>query len=194
MDRPIIKLANKETIQVDRMRQGRRGEAFDKVARVMGISYPGGPNVEKQAKLGQDSIKFVKHTFNNNSFDFSFSGIKTAVLYHIRKLEASGCGDMDKQIRNICASFQYTVVETLAKKAILACKMKKVKSLLLGGGVVANKALRERLASISVKEGLGCHLPSLGICMDNAAMVAGFASQLFKKGYRSNLYLNTDLN
>ncbi|MDD3087218.1 MAG: tRNA (adenosine(37)-N6)-threonylcarbamoyltransferase complex transferase subunit TsaD [Candidatus Omnitrophica bacterium] len=170
------------------------GEAFDKVAKILGLGYPGGPLIERLALRGDPkSIKF-NCSGTKNVLDFSFSGIKTAVLYHIRKLEASGCGDMDKQIRNICASFQYTVVETLAKKAILACKMKKVKSLLLGGGVVANKALRERLASISVKEGLGCHLPSLGICMDNAAMVAGFASQLFKKGYRSNLYLNTDLN
>ncbi|OQB09027.1 MAG: tRNA N6-adenosine threonylcarbamoyltransferase [Candidatus Omnitrophica bacterium ADurb.Bin205] len=170
------------------------GEAFDKVAKILGLGYPGGPLIERLALRGDpNSIKF-NCSGTKNELDFSFSGIKTAVLYHIRKLEASRCSDMDKQIRNICASFQHTVVETLVKKAILACKLKKVKSLLLGGGVVANKSLRERFISAAVKEGLACHLPSLGICMDNAAMVAGLGSELFKKGHRSNLYLNAQLN
>lgn len=170
------------------------GEAFDKVAKILGLGYPGGPLIERLALRGDSkSIRF-NCSGTKNELDFSFSGIKTAVLYHIRKLEASRCRDMDEQVRNICASFQHAVVETLVKKAVLACKLKKVKSLLLGGGVVANKALRERFISAAAKEGLGCHLPSLGICMDNAAMVAGFGSQLFKKGYRSNLYLNAQLN
>ncbi|MFA5311409.1 MAG: tRNA (adenosine(37)-N6)-threonylcarbamoyltransferase complex transferase subunit TsaD [Candidatus Omnitrophota bacterium] len=170
------------------------GEAFDKVAKILGLGYPGGPLIERLALRGDpDSIKF-NCSGTKNPLDFSFSGIKTAVLYYVHKHNRQTGKLADRTTNNICASFQHAVVETLVKKAVLACKMKKAKSLLLGGGVVANKALRERFAGISAKEGLECHLPSPGICMDNAAMVAGFGSQLFKKGYRSNLYLNTDLN
>ncbi|MFH0855246.1 MAG: tRNA (adenosine(37)-N6)-threonylcarbamoyltransferase complex transferase subunit TsaD [Candidatus Omnitrophota bacterium] len=156
------------------------GEAFDKAAKILGLGYPGGPAIEKIAETGDPGkIKF-KCSGTKNELDFSFSGIKTAVLYYSRDNRAS-------PIRDIAASFQETVIDALIKKSLLACKIKKTNRLVIGGGVVANRRLREKFYQAGQGAGLDCYFPQITLCMDNAAMVAGLGYQLFKKGYRSDL-------
>lgn len=171
------------------------GEAFDKVAKILNLGYPGGPIIERLALDGDDrSIRF-NCSGTKNPLDFSFSGIKTAVLYYVRGLGTNKSkGSLKKQTQNICASFQKTVVDTLLNKTLLACKIKKANSLLLGGGVIANGVLRKNFIQACLERKIKCFLPPKPMCMDNAAMVAGLGYQLFKIGYRSDLYLNTVLN
>ena len=165
------------------------GEAFDKVAKILGLGYPGGPLVEKLALKGDSkSVKF--NCFGpKNALDFSFSGIKTAVLYYVNNKKLA----LSKK-QDICASFQEAVTDTLIKKSISACKLKKTNLLLLGGGVVANNYLRERFVQSAKDYGLRCYFPAKEFCIDNAAMIAGLGSQLFRKGHKSDLYLNLDLD
>jgi len=170
------------------------GEAFDKVAKILNLGYPGGPLIEKLALRGDPKrIKF-NCSGTKNELDFSFSGIKTAVLYYVRRLKDLRGKDGEREARDICASFQEAVIDVLVRKSILACGIKKVNRLLIGGGVAANKSLRERFARAADEHGLRFYIPPREACTDNAAMVAGLGYQLFKKGHRSNLYLNTELN
>lgn len=150
------------------------GEAFDKVAKLLGLGYPGGPLIEKLAQRGNSKkIKF-RCCGTKGELDFSFSGIKTAVLYLIKARRLSVAEKSD-----IAASFQETIIDSLLEKSFLACKMKKANRLLLGGGVIANNRLREKFLAAAEKEGLRCYFPQKKFCMDNAAMVAGFGYQLF---------------
>ncbi len=163
------------------------GEAFDKVAKIMGLGYPGGPLIEKLAKDGnKHKIKFAC-SGTSDEMDFSFSGIKTAVLYYLKgKKIAAGLK------KDLAASFQESAINTLMRKSLIACKHKKASSLLIGGGVVANSYLRQRIASGAKKAGINCFFPDINLCMDNAAMVAGLGGYLYKKGLRSDLYLNME--
>lgn len=165
------------------------GEAFDKVAKILGFGYPGGPLIERLASQGdRKKIKF-RCSGTRGPLDFSFSGIKTAVLYAARgrRLTISEKSD-------IAASFQETVIDALVKKSLLACKIKKADRLVVGGGVVANKRLREKFSQAAEEEGLSCYFPPKELCLDNAAMVAGLGYRLFKKGFRSGLGLSADLD
>ncbi len=166
------------------------GEAFDKVAKILGLGYPGGPVIEKLAAKGDPyKIKF-QCSGTEKPLNFSFSGIKTAVLYYVRK---QLCGADIKQISDICASFQESALEVLISKSMVACKQKKVKALLVGGGVAANGRLREKLLERGAINNIKIYFPTKELCMDNAAMVAGLGYQLCKKGYRSSLYLSAEL-
>ena len=165
------------------------GEAFDKVAKILGMGYPGGPFIEKLAKEG-DAKKIKFHCSGTEKpLDFSFSGIKTAVLYAARGRRLT-----INEKRDIAASFQETVIDALIKKAFLACKLKRVNTLVIGGGVVANNRLKEKFYEAAVGKNLNCYFPPKKLCLDNAAMVAGLGYQLFKKGIRSNLDLTAQLN
>ncbi|MBI4707137.1 MAG: tRNA (adenosine(37)-N6)-threonylcarbamoyltransferase complex transferase subunit TsaD [Candidatus Omnitrophica bacterium] len=172
------------------------GEAFDKVAKILGLGYPGGPHIEKLARQGDPrKIKFAC-SGTKGEFDFSFSGIKTAVLYYVnnRRLatglpRAKSMGEQQLK-SDIAASFQETVIDTLIRKSFLACKTTKTNRLVIGGGVVANGRLREKFLASGNTEGINCYFPPVSLCIDNAAMIAGFGYQLFKKGFRSNLSLN----
>ncbi|MCX5707009.1 MAG: tRNA (adenosine(37)-N6)-threonylcarbamoyltransferase complex transferase subunit TsaD [Candidatus Omnitrophica bacterium] len=165
------------------------GEAFDKVAKILGLGYPGGALIEELARRGNPGkIKF-NCSGTRGELDFSFSGIKTAVLYYVKERHLD---IRDKQ--DICASFQSAVIDALVKKALLACKLKRSKSLVIGGGVVANDFLRGKFSQAAGEHNLDCYFPPKALCMDNAAMVAGLGYQLYKKGERSDLYLNVDLN
>ena len=165
------------------------GEAFDKVAKILGLGYPGGPFIEKISKKGNPKkIRFMC-SGTKNPLDFSFSGIKTAVLYYVRDM-----GYGSAPARDIAASFQETVINTLIKKSFLACEMKRVNRLLVGGGVAANNRLREKFYQEAQKKGLKVYFPAKELCLDNAAMVAGLGYRLFKKGYSSGLDLSADLN
>lgn len=167
------------------------GEAFDKVAKILGLAYPGGPLIEKLARSGNgQKIKF-NCSGTKQPLDFSFSGIKTAVLYYVSRLAGSSVSQLRNgptgklanwQTRDVAASFQETVIDTLIRKSILACKLKKAGRLVIGGGVAANNRLREKFYQAAKKERIVCYFPPQGLCMDNAAMVAGFGYQLYKKG------------
>ncbi len=170
------------------------GEAFDKVAKILRLGYPGGPEIEKFALKGNPkSIKF-NCSGTKGELDFSFSGIKTAVLYYLRKSNKKTGKHARSLTKDICASFQGSVIDALIKKSLSACALKKSTRLLLGGGVIANESLRNQFSAAAKKCGLNCYFPVRNYCMDNAAMVAGLGYQLFKKGYKSDLYLNIDLN
>ncbi|HPT38914.1 MAG TPA: tRNA (adenosine(37)-N6)-threonylcarbamoyltransferase complex transferase subunit TsaD [Candidatus Omnitrophota bacterium] len=161
------------------------GEAFDKVAKIMGLGYPGGPLIEKMAKSGnRHKIKFACSGMNRE-LDFSFSGIKTAVLYYL-KGKKSGI----KMKNDLAASFQESAFNVLIKKSLLACKQNSVKQLLIGGGVSANQELRKKFYACAKAEGVNCFFPEFNLCMDNAAMVAGLGGYLYQRGVRSDLYLN----
>ncbi|MDD5128356.1 MAG: tRNA (adenosine(37)-N6)-threonylcarbamoyltransferase complex transferase subunit TsaD [Candidatus Omnitrophica bacterium] len=166
------------------------GEAFDKVAKIMGLGYPGGPLIEKLAKKSdKHRIKF-SCSGTKGELDFSFSGIKTAVLYCLKD-NRSKPGIKNS---NIAASFQESAINVLVNKSLLACKRKDVKQLLIGGGVAANNCLRKKLLEASNNAGVDCFFPDISLCMDNAAMVSGLAYFLYKQGARDTLYLNTQLN
>jgi len=160
------------------------GEAFDKVAKILGLGYPGGPIIEKLSKTGNaNKIKF-KCSQTKNPLGFSFSGIKTAVLYLMDKKHK-----MQYTKRDIAASFQEAVVEVLVSKALLACQVYRVNRLTIGGGVAANDTLRKRLSKAAESKNISVFFPSKPLCMDNAAMVAGLGYWLFRKGRRSSLSL-----
>ncbi|MFH1269826.1 MAG: tRNA (adenosine(37)-N6)-threonylcarbamoyltransferase complex transferase subunit TsaD [Candidatus Omnitrophota bacterium] len=162
------------------------GEAFDKVAKILRLGYPGGPVIERLAKSGNPRKFQFRCSNANRPLDFSFSGIKTAVLYSVRKYPQAG----SQFVRDVAASFQEAAIDTLINKSLLACELKKTKRLVIGGGVAANNRLREKLYSEGGKNGLDIFFPPPKLCLDNAAMVAGLGYQLFRKGHRSGLDLN----
>jgi len=144
------------------------GEAFDKVARLLHLKYPGGPEIEKLAKLGKANIEFPRPMINDPSYDFSFSGLKTAVLYYIR----------DKQRimkKNVAASFQESAIEVLVKKTIKASGEYQAKSILLCGGVAGNEALRSTLKKEAKKIKTEFFAPAMKLNTDNASMIAASA-------------------
>ncbi|MGE5309237.1 MAG: tRNA (adenosine(37)-N6)-threonylcarbamoyltransferase complex transferase subunit TsaD [Deltaproteobacteria bacterium] len=163
------------------------GEAFDKVAKILGLGYPGGPAIEKAAGEGDPgSIRFGCSN-TANPFDFSFSGIKTAVLYHVRKHPAK---PGSKASADICASFQHAVLSSLVDKSLSACEAKKIRCLAVGGGVAANGVLRRMFAEKAAERGIELFFPAREFCMDNAAMVAGLGHWLIARGRRDDLLLD----
>ncbi|MDI6758319.1 MAG: tRNA (adenosine(37)-N6)-threonylcarbamoyltransferase complex transferase subunit TsaD [Candidatus Omnitrophota bacterium] len=213
------------------------GEAFDKVAKILGLGYPGGPKIEYLAKSGNPKKLKLNCSNTKQPLNFSFSGIKTAVLYLVSRLAGKPANRLTKDIvtvqrsevnqgvipaqagiqkrydrmdarfhghdkngrrelpeaellQDIAASFQETVIETLIRKSLLACELKKTTKLALGGGVAVNNRLREKFSDAAKRNNITCFFPAKDFCTDNAAMVAGFGFQLFKKGYLSDLGLD----
>lgn len=163
------------------------GEAFDKVARFLGLAYPGGPSVEKAARQGQPGLYKLPRVFlDRDDFEFSFSGLKTAVMNLWRKLEKNGQAD----VNNMAAEFQAALVEVLVEKTIRAAEKYQVRTVLIAGGVAANSALRGTLAEKAQAQGLEVFYPSLSLCTDNAAMIAGRAYVQ----YVSRDFASLDLN
>lgn len=155
------------------------GEAYDKVAKVLGLGYPGGPKVDKLAHEGNPNIQFLNIKNLEKGFDFSFSGLKTAVINYIHKLEQKG---QPVPVADICASFQHTVVGLLVEKAIRACEKFKLKDVAVGGGVACNSFLREKLVSDCEKRGIKAHFPPVLLCADNAGMIGCEAYYALKSG------------
>lgn len=166
------------------------GEAYDKVARVLGIDYPGGPIVDKLAHTGEDTYD-LPLPLNDSSYDFSFSGLKSAVINKIHNEKQRG---NDIIVENMCTSFQNRVVEILVKKTMKALKEKNVKNLIVAGGVAANKGLRERLTMECEKEGIELTVPEIKYCTDNAAMIGAAGYYAYKLGRRADLELNAKAN
>ena len=156
------------------------GEAFDKVARECGLAYPGGPNIQKQAELGEANIDFIKKPQSKN-MSFSYSGLKTAVINYIHNKKQKG---EEINVPNICASFQKQAVEIVSRKAIEMCKKLKMDKIVLAGGVSANKFLREDLEEKAKEFGIQIIYSPLVLCTDNAAMVAsqGYFMLIENKG------------
>ncbi|WP_353893021.1 tRNA (adenosine(37)-N6)-threonylcarbamoyltransferase complex transferase subunit TsaD [Proteinivorax hydrogeniformans] len=152
------------------------GEAFDKIARAMNLGYPGGPIVDNMAKNGEDSIKFPRVHLEKGSYDFSFSGLKSAVINHLHNQKQKG---LEINVEDVCASFQQAVVDVLVDKTIECAKHKKVKNVLMAGGVSANSALRELMSQRCQKEKLNLYYPPLKYCTDNAAMIGAVAFHQF---------------
>ncbi|OGC19074.1 tRNA (adenosine(37)-N6)-threonylcarbamoyltransferase complex transferase subunit TsaD [candidate division WOR-1 bacterium RIFOXYC2_FULL_37_10] len=169
---------NYETL--GRTRDDAAGEAFDKVARVLGLGYPGGPLIDKLAKEGNPNSIPFKHPMieGEYAYDFSFSGIKTAVVNHVKSLQSTV---NSVQKKNIAASFQKVVVETLVEKLIKAAKDKNVQTVSIAGGVSANSELREYAQKRADEEKLKAMIPPFEYCTDNAAMIGGAAYYKFKR-------------
>ena len=153
------------------------GECFDKVARVLGLSYPGGPNIERLAKEGIPTIKFIKKSALENSLNFSFSGIKTAVINYIHTKQQK---NEEYNIADICASFQEEVCEELATKTIKACLENNLNKIVVAGGVSANRYLKNKLQEKANQKGIEVFVPSLKLCTDNAAMVGSLGYEILK--------------
>jgi N6-L-threonylcarbamoyladenine synthase len=146
------------------------GEAFDKVAKLLGLSYPGGPVIQKRARTGNPTaIKFPR-PYLEGTWDFSFSGLKTAVVNHVNT--TAGKSRTTAMINDVCASFQAAVVDTLCAKTLAAAEKFKLKNIVVGGGVSANTALRETLQKRAHAVKRNVFLPSIALCTDNAAMIA----------------------
>lgn len=164
------------------------GEAFDKVARAVGLGYPGGPLIDKCAIAGDDkAIRFPRVHFGEGILDFSFSGVKTSVLNYLNMMEQKG---ETYKVEDVCASFQLAVVDVLTNNLLLAADMKNIKKIALAGGVAANSKLRSELERKAHGKDLSVYYPKPILCTDNAAMVACAAYYEFVKGRTSDLYLN----
>ena len=170
------------------------GEAFDKVASILKLGFPGGPIVDRRAAGGNpQAIRFPRTMLGTDSLDFSFSGLKTAVLYHVHGpgKTTGGLEKLDDQaIADICASFSAAVIDVLVDKALLAANRMNVRTVVVGGGVAANSMLRARLAAKCADAGLSLHLTPMKYCTDNGAMIAALGYHLFRKGACGDLTLS----
>lgn len=172
------------------------GEAYDKVARLLGLGYPGGPVIDKLAARGEATIAFprglskAEDLRGEHRYDFSFSGLKTAVARYVEAAEREG---RVISVEDVCASFQEAVCDVLTKKAVMACQDTGAGVLLLGGGVSANSGLRDLARSRCEAAGIELRVPRLGLCTDNGVMVAALAAQLIREGASpSGLGVGTD--
>ena len=171
-----------------RTRDDAAGEAFDKVARTIGLEYPGGPIIDKLAKSGnKEAIKFPRTYLEEGTYDFSFSGLKTSVLNYINNCKQK---DIEINLEDVAASFQAAVVDVLVEKSVLAAKSKGSNIIAIAGGVASNQGLRDALTKRCEKEGITLKYPSKILCTDNAAMVGCVAYYNFKRGKVAGLDLN----
>ncbi|MCT1460251.1 tRNA (adenosine(37)-N6)-threonylcarbamoyltransferase complex transferase subunit TsaD [Aestuariimicrobium sp. p3-SID1156] len=163
------------------------GEAYDKVARLLGLAYPGGPVIDKAAQLGDPkAIHFprgltARHDLEKHRFDFSFSGLKTAVARWVELRQRDG---LDVPVNDVCASFQEAVADVLTRKAVDAAQFHGVNHMLIGGGVAANSRLRGLLEERTAAAGIELRRPRPALCTDNGAMIAALGAQVIKAGGR----------
>ena len=173
--------------RIGQTRDDAAGEAFDKVAKLLGLGFPGGPAIERVARSGDPrAIVFPTANMSDGAPDFSFSGIKTAVSLHVRRAGALDAA----RVADIAASFQATAVKMLVRKTVKAAQGAGVRRLVLTGGVAANTALREALEGEARERGWALHVPSRALCTDNAAMIAVAGHGRLEAGERAPLSLN----
>ncbi len=175
------------------------GEAFDKVAKMLGLGFPGGPKIDQMAKRGDPRyVKFPRACLQENSFEFSFSGIKTSVLYWLKNrgyypLKEEKKIDKDR-LPDLCASFQAAVVDVLIEKTMNAVEKYNVHDVAVSGGVSANSELRSRLAKVCQEKKINLFIPELEYCTDNGAMIAIVGNMLLERGMVSDYELNAVAN
>ena len=184
------------------------GEAFDKVAKLLGLGYPGGPVIDRLSDEGQSTIAFPRSR-TKDAFAFSFSGLKAAVYNHVKKQAGDNgqgtarpgeserragvdSGPQRKDIADIAASFQEAAVEALVAKTIRACQRTGIRELAVGGGVACNRRLRARLAEAATEHKIRVVFPPPVLCVDNGAMIAGLACEQLRRGRHAALSLNSD--
>ncbi|RIM07308.1 tRNA (adenosine(37)-N6)-threonylcarbamoyltransferase complex transferase subunit TsaD [Staphylococcus chromogenes] len=163
------------------------GEAYDKVARTINLPYPGGPHMDRLAHEGEDTYDFPRVWLEPGSYDFSFSGLKSAVINKLHNLKQKGETPIPE---NVAASFQNSVVEVLVGKAIRACEAYSVQQLIVAGGVASNQELREALHQATSEKGIQLTIPPRALCTDNAAMIGAAAYYIYQKGITADLDLN----
>jgi N6-L-threonylcarbamoyladenine synthase len=171
------------------------GEAYDKVAKLLKLGYPGGPIIDELSKTGNPkAIPFPRSYLGKNSLDFSFSGLKTAVVNYVKAHPEPPEGYPMELVRDIVSSFQEAVVEVLVRKTIRAVRYEKWERIVLSGGVAANRVLRQRMREAASAEGIEVVIPSPVFCTDNAAMIGVVGYEYLKQGKRSPLSLNAFSN
>ena len=177
---------------IGQTRDDAAGEAYDKVARALGLGYPGGPKIDKLSKEGNpNAIEFPKAKFQEDTLDFSFSGVKSAVLNYLNKCKMQ---NIEVNAADVAASFQKAVVDVLTENVLLTCKRRKVNKIAIAGGVASNSTLRENLIKVAGKKGIDVLFPDMILCTDNAAMIGSAAYYNFINGKENNLSLNTKPN
>jgi len=163
------------------------GEAYDKVARVLRLPYPGGPHIDKLALESDEAVDFPRAWLEPDSYDFSFSGLKSAVINYKHNIEQKG-GEINSA--HVAAGFQQSVVDVLTEKTLKAAKEFGVKQVIAAGGVAANKGLRTSLDTAFEKEGIPFYVPPISLCTDNAAMIAAAGSSMYESGKRGTMEMN----
>ena len=196
----IIEVTDYNTCRViGKTRDDAAGEAFDKVARVVGLGYPGGPKVDREAKNGDpEKIRFKRVMLEKGSYDFSFSGIKTQVLNYINGLRMKGLAGedgTDLPVADLCAGFQEAVLDVIAKKTVAAVnefgsEENGGRKLVVAGGVAANSALRKKLGDAAAENGIRLYVPDPVLCTDNGAMIAAAAYYKYQKCGADDLTLD----
>lgn len=168
------------------------GEAFDKVARFLGLDYPGGPEIDRLSLLGNsEAVPFPRAMLGEPGFDVSYSGLKTAVINYVRGAEARG---EHISLEDVCASFQQAVVDVQVTKTMAAAGSAGVEHVFLVGGVAANSGLRAGLAKACEERAVTLHVPPMDLCTDNAAMIAAAGFHMFRRGVRHGLEAAPDPN
>ncbi|MDO6391162.1 tRNA (adenosine(37)-N6)-threonylcarbamoyltransferase complex transferase subunit TsaD [Pontibacter sp. BT731] len=167
------------------------GEAFDKTAKMLGLPYPGGPMLDKTAAQGNPKA-FAFPVGNMPGYDFSFSGIKTSVLYFLKDKTKNNPNFVQENLADICASVQYTLIKTLLKKVVQAAKDLGIKEVAIAGGVSANSGLRQTLQDYAEKYGWNVYIPAFQYCTDNAGMIAITAHYQYLKGDFADQYVSPE--
>lgn len=185
----LVKILDYDKFEIiGKTRDDAAGEAFDKVARAIGLGYPGGPKIDKLAREGdKEAIVFPRAKVEDNPFDFSFSGLKSSVLNYLNQCEMK---QIEVNPADVAASFQYAVIDVLTSHAISAVKEMGMDKLAIAGGVASNSSLRESLQQACDKEGIRFYHPSPIFCTDNAAMIGVAGYYAFQNGVRHGLDLN----
>lgn len=185
----LVKVADYDKFEIlGKTRDDAAGEAFDKVARAIGLGYPGGPKIDALAKEGnRDAIAFPRAKVDGNEYDFSFSGLKSSVLNYLNQCEMK---QIELNRADVAASFQYAVIDVLTTHAIHAVKESGMNKLAIAGGVASNSSLRKNLQEACEKEGIQFYHPSPIYCTDNAAMIGVAGYYAFRNGVRHGLDLN----
>ncbi|WJY27190.1 tRNA (adenosine(37)-N6)-threonylcarbamoyltransferase complex transferase subunit TsaD [Sporosarcina trichiuri] len=163
------------------------GEAYDKVARVLGLPYPGGPQIDRLAGESETAVEFPRAWLETDSYDFSFSGLKSSVINYKHNMEQRG-EEIDEAA--VAAGFQQSVIDVLTVKAVRAAKEYGVRQVIAAGGVAANKGLRKSFETAFANEQIVFSVPPIQLCTDNAAMISAAGTEMYKSGKRSGLAMN----